>query len=135
MNENLDPNWIGNEEDEIYRENILDHFKKPRNFGFLEDHTINHKELNPVCGDQIELFLNIKDNKIENVKFNGKGCAISMASTSMLTERIKGSYLMDVKKITKENILEMIGIPLGIVRRKCGLLSLNVLTKCIEKIE
>ena len=135
MNENLNPNWIGNEEDEIYRENILDHFKNPRNFGFLENSTINHKELNPVCGDQIEMFLHIKDNKIENVKFNGGGCAISIASASMLTERIKGINLMDLKNITKEEVLKMIGVPLGIVRGKCGLLSLKVLIKCIEEIE
>lgn len=137
MAENLDPNWLGNgsEEDEIYKENILDHFKNPRNFGKLQEYNLSHKEFNPVCGDQIELFIKLKDNKVEDVKFIGKGCAISMASTSMLTEKIKGLTLEELKSLSKEDVLEMIGIPLGVVRVKCCLLSLKTLSKGIAKLE
>jgi len=137
MTENLDPNWMGNgtEEDEIYKENILDHYKNPKNFGKLDTFTFNQKEFNPICGDQIELFINIKDSKVEDAKFIGKGCAISMASISMLTEKIKGLSLEELEKINKEDVLEMIGIPLGIVRVKCGLLSLKTLINSINKVE
>ncbi|MEK6922550.1 MAG: Fe-S cluster assembly sulfur transfer protein SufU, partial [Nanoarchaeota archaeon] len=115
MKENLDPNWIGNsEEDEIYKENILDHFKNPRNFKPLKDYDIYHKEFNPVCGDQIELFVKLNGTKVIDVGFIGKGCAISMASASMLTEKLKDLSLNQIKNIKKEEVLEMIGIPLGI---------------------
>ena len=112
----------------MYQENILDHFKNPRNFGKIENASVHHHEYNPLCGDEIELYLLIDDNKkIVDVKFNGHGCAISQASASMLTEQIKGKNLEELKKMTKENILEMLGIPLSPVRLKCALLSLDTL--------
>ena len=112
----------------MYQENILDHFKNPRNFGKIENASVHHHEYNPLCGDEIELYLLIDDNKkIVDVKFNGHGCAISQASASMLTEQIKGKNLEGLKKMTKENILEMLGIPLSPVRLKCALLSLDTL--------
>ncbi len=135
MTENLDPNWLGSEEDEMYRENILDHFKNPRNFGKMESSTFNNLEFNPVCGDQIEIFVQLENDTVKEVKFTGKGCAISMASASMLTDKIKSMSLEQLKKIKKEEVLEMIGVPLGIVRRKCGLLSLKVLMNGINKME
>ena len=86
----MDPNYLGSEEDEIYKENILDHYKNPRNFGEIVEAEIKRSELNSICGDMIRLFVKLKDNKIIDVKFKGNGCAISMASTSMLTEKLKG---------------------------------------------
>jgi len=137
MNENLDPNWVGEntEEEEIYKENILDHFKNPHNFGKLDNYTFKHMEYNPVCGDQIEIFVHLNNNKVKDVKFIGKGCAISMASASMLTEKIKNMRLEELRNIKNEVVLEMIGVKLGVVRRKCGLLSLKVLMSGIYNME
>ena len=112
----------------MYQENILDHYKSPRNFGKIENASVHHHEYNPLCGDEIELFLVIDENKkVADVKFQGKGCAISQASASLLSEEIKGKRIEDLKKLTKENILELLGIPLSPVRLKCALLSLDTL--------
>ncbi|MAF51293.1 MAG: SUF system NifU family Fe-S cluster assembly protein [Nanoarchaeota archaeon] len=131
----MDPNYVGNEEDEIYKENILDHFKNPRNFGEIVEAEIEHSELNSVCGDMIKLFVKLGDDKVVDVKFKGNGCAISMASTSMLTQKLKGKTLEEIKKITKEDIFEMLGVKLGVVRQKCGLLCLNILNKGVKEME
>ena len=136
----IDPNTIGegelSEEEEIYKENILDHFKHPRNTGVLEDCTIQHRELNPLCGDQIELFVCLDEQKTcRNVRFCGKGCAISQASVSMLTDAVKNKNVEELKSITREDILAMLGIPVGVVRMKCALLSLKTLHKGIEQWE
>ena len=116
----------------MYQENILDHYKNPRNFGKMENASVHHHEYNPLCGDEIEMFLVIgKDKKVVDVKFHGKGCAISQASASMLTEQIKGKGIEELKKMTKENILEILGIPISPVRLKCALLSLDTLKNSI----
>ena len=118
--------------DMMYQENILDHYKNPRNFGKMENASVHHHEYNPLCGDEIEMFLTIDGNKkIVDVKFSGHGCAISQASASMLTEQVKGKNIDELKTMTKENILEMLGIPLSPVRLKCGLLSLDTLKNSI----
>src|SRR3989344_4787601 len=135
MKENLDPSWLGNEEDDIYRENIIDHFKNPRNYGEIVEAEIKHSELNSFCGDMIRLFVKLKEGKVEDVKFKGNGCAISMAATSMMTEILKEKTLDEVKNIKKEDIFEMLGIKLGVVRIKCGLLCLNALMKGLEQME
>lgn len=116
------------EDQEMYKENVLDHFKNPRNFGALTDCKIE-KGLNPLCGDQIELFIKINDNKIEDIKFNGHGCAISQASASLLTEHIKNKDLNEVKQVTEETIKELLGIPISYMRIKCANLSLKTLKK------
>ena len=115
----------GNEEDEIYKENVLDHFKNPRNKGFLKGANIVHKELNPICGDEIKVYLKTEKNKIIDAKFEGHGCAISQASISMLTEKLKDMNIKDIMKIGQEEVLEMLGIKIGIVRMKCAMLSLK----------
>ncbi len=116
----------------IYQENILDHYKNPRNFGNIENSTVHHYEYNPLCGDKIELYLVIdKGEIVGDIKFSGNGCAISQASASMLFEQIKGKPLNEIKGITKENILEMLGIPISSVRLKCALLSLDTLKNII----
>ncbi|MBI2654255.1 SUF system NifU family Fe-S cluster assembly protein [Candidatus Woesearchaeota archaeon] len=116
----------------MYQENILDHYKSPRNFGRIGNATVHHHEYNPLCGDEIELYLVIDENKkVIDVKFYGRGCAISLASASMLTEQIKGKTLDELKNMTKEDILEMLGIPISPVRLKCALLSLDTLKNSI----
>ena len=116
----------------MYQENILDHYKNPRNHGKIENASVHHHEYNPLCGDQINLYLIIDENKkVVDVKFDGNGCAISQASASMLSEQVKGKTLEELKKLTKENILEMLGIPISPVRLKCALLSLDTLKNSI----
>jgi nitrogen fixation protein NifU and related proteins len=114
--------------DDFYKENILDHYRHPRNTGTLEHPTHSHEDHNPLCGDKIRLDLHVNEaNVIDEVGFSGKGCAISQASASMLTEMIKGKSLDEAKKIGKDDILEALGIEIGPVRLKCALLSLKVL--------
>ncbi len=114
--------------DDFYRENILDHYRQPRNTGTLESATHSHEEHNPLCGDIIRIDLHVNENNIiEQVGFQGQGCAISQASASMLTEMIEGKTLDQAKQIGKDDILEALGIEIGPVRMKCALLSLKVL--------
>ena len=113
---------------DIYREIILDYYRNPRNYGKIQDPDISQRDSNPLCGDELEMHLNIKDDKVADVKFTGKGCAISQASASMLTELIMGKDFEYVKKLTKEDILDNLGLhELGPARIKCALLSLKVL--------
>ncbi|MBI4148985.1 SUF system NifU family Fe-S cluster assembly protein [Candidatus Woesearchaeota archaeon] len=123
------------EAEEIYREHILDLYKHPHNSGKLSSYSFRRRELNPVCGDQIELFVRMDDNKIAEAAFIGHGCAISQASASLLTDFIKGKSVDELKQITRENILSMLGIALGPVRMKCALLALKTLLKGIEDYE
>ena len=120
-------------DDEIYKENILDHYKHPRNKGELSPCDVCRRELNPLCGDEISIYLNFKDDKVADVKFNGNGCAISLASVSMLTERLKGMTKEDIQKLKDEDILNMLGISISQVRMKCALLSLKTVQKGIEE--
>jgi nitrogen fixation NifU-like protein len=114
--------------DDFYRENILDHYRHPRNTGTLDEATHSHEENNPLCGDVIRIDLHVNEsNIIDQVAFSGRGCAISQASASMLTEMIEGKTLDEAKQIGKEDILEALGIEIGPVRMKCALLSLKVL--------
>jgi nitrogen fixation protein NifU and related proteins len=113
---------------DIYREIILDYYRNPRNYGKLTNPDIAQKDSNPLCGDELEMHLNIKESKVVDVKFTGKGCAISQASASMLTELIMGKNFEEVKKLSKEDILDNLGLhDLGPARIKCALLSLKVL--------
>ena len=114
-------------DDQFYREYILDHYKNPRNFGRLEHPDISHEEDNPLCGDVIGMDFRIKEGVIEDIKFHGRGCAISQASASLLTERLKGLPLEDAKKIGKSDVLGELGIDISPARIKCALLSLKVL--------
>lgn len=112
----------------IYSEIILDYYRYPRNKGTLDHPQIHARDSNPLCGDVVEMQLELDEkNMVKDVKFNGQGCAISQASASMLTELVKGKSLEDVRKISKEDILSLIGGQLTAVRLKCALLSLKVL--------
>jgi nitrogen fixation NifU-like protein len=108
-------------------ENILDHYRNPRNYGELPDADIRVKDSNPLCGDVVEMHIKVRDGVVEDIRFRGKGCAISQASASMLTERVRGMRLEDIKSIDRQQILDMLGIELSPVRLKCALLSLKVL--------
>ena len=112
----------------VYSEIILDYYRHPRNKGTLDHAQISAKDSNPLCGDIIEMQLELdKNNSVKDVRFNGQGCAISQASASMLTEIVKGKTIDDVRKISKDEILSLIGGQLSAVRLKCALLSLKVL--------
>jgi nitrogen fixation protein NifU and related proteins len=113
--------------DEMYRENILDHYKHPRNHGTLEHPDITYEDANPLCGDKLRIDLNVKDGRIDQVRFSGVGCSISQAAASMLCEEVEGKTLEEVKSIGRDQVLEMLGIELGPVRLKCGLLALKTL--------
>ena len=121
--------------EQMYQEIILDHYRHPKNFGKIENATIKERDVNPACGDVIEMTLCIKENKVEDIKFTGKGCAISQASASMLTEDVKRKSLKQVKNIQKEDILKMLGIELSGMRLKCALLALKVLKLGVYKYE
>ncbi len=114
---------------EIYKEIILDYYRHPRNYGKLEKFDIAAHDSNPLCGDEIEMQIKVSDGgKIGEIQFSGKGCAISQASASMLTELAKGKPLDWVKELSKEHILEMLGNPeLGPARIKCALLGMKVI--------
>lgn len=114
---------------DIYRELILDYYRNPRNFGKLEKFDIDARDTNPLCGDEIEMQIRVGEGeKIEEIKFVGKGCAISQASASMLTELAKGKQLEWVKQVSKEDVFKMLGNPdLGPSRVKCALLGMKVL--------
>jgi nitrogen fixation NifU-like protein len=114
-------------DDQFYREFILDHYKNPRNFGRLEGADISHEEYNPLCGDMVGMDLQVKDGVIEEVRFHGRGCAISQASASLMTERLKGMSLDEARQISKDDVLEDLGIDISPARLKCALLSLKVL--------
>ncbi|MBI2657542.1 SUF system NifU family Fe-S cluster assembly protein [Candidatus Woesearchaeota archaeon] len=115
----------------MYQENILDHYKSPHNFGKVENATVHHHEKNPLCGDELDMFLIVEDKKIVDIKVYPTGCAISVASASMLSDEIKGKGIDEVKNMTKEQLLEMLGIPISPVRLKCALLSLDTLKNSI----
>ena len=112
--------------DDFYRDYILDHYRSPRNFGNLENPDAEAEDLNPLCGDQIKMELKLDDGVVRDVRFSGKGCAISQASASMLTEQVKGMKLADVAKLSKEAVLENVGIGISPTRMKCAMLGLKV---------
>ncbi|HUY40667.1 MAG TPA: SUF system NifU family Fe-S cluster assembly protein [Candidatus Dormibacteraeota bacterium] len=114
--------------DDFYRDYILDHYRNPRNFGRLEAPTATAEDLNPLCGDRIRMDLLVDaGGTVRNVRFSGKGCAISQASASMLTESVIGKSLEEVAKLTKEAVLENVGIGISPTRMKCAMLGLRVL--------
>ena len=119
---------------ELYTEIILDLYKNPLNKGFIENPTHEFLRSNPLCGDEIKIQLIIENNKIKDVKFQGIGCAISQASASLLTEKIKNENMNidEAKNLNKDDILEMLHIPLSPVRLRCALLGLDALRGALE---
>lgn len=121
--------------DALYREAILDHYKHPRRKGHLEKPDIQHHDHNPFCGDELTIELKVENDVVVDAAFDGRGCAISQATASMLMEEIVGKSLEEIKQYDKEYILEMLGIEIGPVRLKCALLSLKVLKAGVYGIE
>jgi nitrogen fixation NifU-like protein len=114
--------------DDLYRELILDHYKNPHNYGTLEPADISYEDDNPLCGDRIRIDIRLDNhNRVSEVRFSGKGCAISQASASMLTDEIKGKTLEELRHFDKQDLLDLLGIPLSPARLKCALLALKVL--------
>ncbi len=113
--------------DDLYRELIIDRYKNPLYRGALDPNDITFEDENPLCGDHIRIDLRIDDQRIVEAAFDGHGCAISQASADLLLESVVGKTLDEVKQLTKEDLLELLGIELGPVRLKCALLSLKVL--------
>ena len=116
----------------IYKEIILEHWRHPHNFGRIEKTGKKSFVRNPSCGDEIRLEVLFKENRAREVKFSGVGCAISLASASLLTDYLKGKKLKDLKKIGKDTILKLLGIDVGAARLKCALLPLEALKKLIQ---
>jgi len=121
--------------DDLYREVILDHYKNPRGHGVIEGADAQAEGLNPLCGDEVTIYVQFEDDgeTIDEVKFSGRGCAISQASTSMLMEMVKGRAASEIAVLPKEDLLEEIGIPLTPIRLKCALLGLGVLKVALHR--
>ena len=121
--------------EDLYREVILDHYKNPRGHGVIEDADAEAEGVNPLCGDEVAIYVAFDDDgeTIDEVKFSGRGCAISQASTSMLMEMIKGRTADEVAGMSKDELLEEIGIPLTPIRLKCALLGLGVLKVALHR--
>jgi nitrogen fixation protein NifU and related proteins len=119
--------------EELYRDNILDHYKNPRNHGEIEPADAQAEGMNPLCGDEVTISVALDGDTIEDVRFRGRGCAISQAATSMLMEMVKGRSAAEVADMSRDELLEEVGIPLTPVRLKCALLGLGVLKVALHR--
>jgi nitrogen fixation protein NifU and related proteins len=121
--------------EDLYREVILDHYKNPRGHGVIEDADATAEGMNPLCGDEVAIYVEFGGDgeTIDEVKFSGRGCAISQAATSMLMEMVKGRTASEVGELSKDELLEEIGIPLTPIRLKCALLGLGVLKVALHR--
>ncbi|MFN8660678.1 MAG: SUF system NifU family Fe-S cluster assembly protein [Thermomicrobiales bacterium] len=113
--------------DSIYREQILDHNKNPRNKGTLENPQFTYQDVNPLCGDEIRMDVQTDGERVTDIRFSGRGCAISQAAASILTEMVDGQTLDDVKAISRDDLLDELGVPISPARMKCAMLGLKVL--------
>jgi nitrogen fixation NifU-like protein len=113
---------------DMYRQQILDHYKNPRNYGELEDPDFSHTGENPMCGDTLTMDVELADDgeTIENVAFRGEGCAISQASASMLTERLRGTTLAELENLDRDDVVDMLGVDISPMRIKCAVLGEKV---------
>ena len=109
--------------DDLYRDYILEHYRRPHNFGVIEDADASYEGANPLCGDRITLMLGVKDGVVDRVGFTGRGCAISQASASLLTDEIKGKPLAEVAGFRADDLLDLLGIEISPARLKCAMLS------------
>ncbi|MBS3171092.1 SUF system NifU family Fe-S cluster assembly protein [Candidatus Woesearchaeota archaeon] len=132
MTEIIDRNYAG---EGIYRENIIDHYTHPRNFGKLEKFDVQHREFNPLCGDETTIEIKVENNIIKDIKFHGKGCAISMAAASMLLSELKGKPIENIKNISKEHVFDLLSISISPVRVKCALLCLETVRTAVKIYE
>jgi nitrogen fixation NifU-like protein len=117
--------------DDLYRDFILDHYRNPRNAGTLEAPDASFEDTNPLCGDKIRMDVKLQNGAVSDIKFRGRGCAISQASASLLTEEIKGKTLDEINRLSKEDVLANLGINISPARLKCALLGLKVLKEAL----
>ena len=119
--------------DDLYRDEILEHYREPHNFGTLDAPDASHEGHNPLCGDRITIMLAIDDaGNVSDVAFSGRGCAISQASASLLTDEIKGRPLSEVEDTTNQDVLDLLGIEISPARLKCALLSVDTLHRALD---
>ena len=119
--------------DDLYRDEILEHYREPHNFGTLDTPTASHEGHNPLCGDRITIMLTVDEaGVVSDVAFSGRGCAISQASASMLTDEVKGRPLAEVEAMKNQDILDLLGIEISPARLKCALLSLETMHRALE---
>ena len=121
--------------DSLYREVILDHYRNPRNKGTLDPADYSYEDTNPLCGDEVRIDVRVAGDRVADVRFSGRGCAVSQASASILTEMVQGLPLAEVKALTKDDLLDELGIPVSPGRMKCALLGLKVLKAGIYGVE
>ena len=120
--------------DDLYRENILDHYRNPRNAGHIEHPSATAEGVNPLCGDELAIELKVEDGVVTDVRYNGRGCAISQAAASMLSDQIKGRPVGELTGVGKDDVLEELGIPLTPIRLKCAMLSVGVLKVALNNL-
>ena len=113
--------------DDLYREQILDHYKNPHHWGEIEDADLEFEDTNPLCGDELKVQLRVRDGKVSDVAFSGHGCAISQASASMASDEVIGMPVDDLVRLDRDFVLDLLGIDISATRMKCALLSLKVL--------
>jgi nitrogen fixation NifU-like protein len=121
--------------DDLYRDYILEHYRRPHNFGVIDDPTASFEGANPLCGDRITLMLGVRDGIVERVGFTGRGCAISQASASLLTDEIKGKPVAEVANFRADDLLDLLGIEISPARLKCAMLSHETLQKALAEPE
>jgi nitrogen fixation protein NifU and related proteins len=121
--------------DDLAQANIIDHFKYPRNRGALEQPSASHEEHNPLCGDRVRIDVLIVDDVIQDIRFDGRGCTISQATASMLTETLNGQPLGLARAVAQDDILDLLGIPIGMARMKCATLGLKALQGALEQLD
>ena len=117
---------------DLYKEYILDHYQNPRNFGKMEGADVSFSLSNPLCGDEVEVYLKFEGDKVSSIAWKGKGCVISQASVSMLTEELKGKKKEEILLLDKDFMLKLLKIPLGPNRLKCALLPLEAIQKAVK---
>jgi nitrogen fixation NifU-like protein len=114
--------------DELYRDQILEHYKRPHNFGRLEDYDLDFEDTNPFCGDEQHVFIKLDETgRVSDVAFEGQGCAISTAATSLLTDELRGKTREELLRLPKETVLDLLGIEISATRMKCAMLGLKVI--------
>jgi nitrogen fixation NifU-like protein len=121
--------------DDLYRDYILEHYRSPHNFGVLDDPTVSIEGANPLCGDRITLQLGVHGGLVDQVGFTGRGCAISQASASLLTDEIKGKPLAEVESFRADDLLDLLGIEVSPARLKCAMLSHDALRRALAEVE